>query len=48
MTILLPEIVYVRGVATILPPHEGNVLAGLLEDLGPTALVTLACDLLIC
>ena len=44
---MLPEILDVRGVATILPPHEGNVIAGLLEDLGPTALVTLAFNLLI-
>ena len=44
MTILFPEILYVRGVTTILPPHEGDVFAGLLQDLGPAALVTLTFD----
>lgn len=46
MTVLFPEILYVRGVTTILPPHEGDVFAGLLQDLGPAALVTLTFDLI--
>ena len=41
VTILLPEIIDVRGVAAILPSHEGDILAGLLQDLRPAALVTL-------
>ena len=44
VTVLFPEIIDVRGVATILPPHEGDILAGLFKDLGSAALVTLTME----
>ena len=39
--VLSPEILDVVGVTPVLPPHEGDVLAGLLQDLGTAALVSL-------
>ena len=39
--VLSPEILDVVGVTPVLPSHEGDVLAGLLQDLGTAALVSL-------
>ena len=41
VSVLPPEILDVVGVAPILPSHEGDILAGLLQDLGAAALVSL-------
>ena len=47
MTVLFSEIIDVRGVTTILSPHEGDILAGLFKDLGSAALVTLTMESII-
>ena len=46
VSVLSPEILDVVGVTPVLPSHEGDVLAGLLQNLGSAALVSLYKQLL--
>ena len=41
VSVLPPEILDVVGVTPVLPSHEGDILAGLLQNLGSAALVAL-------